>query len=243
MFKTNFHIASAVIVIGLIGVSKPLASQVRVRGTVYDNSMVFPLPSVSVLTNSGKGTTTDTNGNYQVDITGKDSIWFSYLGKPTRKYAVSEINDPDHFDISILINIPVLKEVTVKPYNYREDSIQNRLDYAKAFNYKKPDFNSIVPVIGLTVIVDIDELIRAFQYRKKYYALSFQKRLLQQEKDKFIDNRFNKGLVLKLTKLNGAERDRFMILYRPGFEFTSSASDYDFNLYIKNSFKKFRLMK
>jgi hypothetical protein len=120
------------------------------------------------------------------------------------------------------------------------DSLQNRIDYAKGFDYRKPDFKSIVPVVGLTIIVDIDELIRALQYRKKNNALDFQKRLLRQERDKFIDHRFSKFLITKITGLAGAERDSFMVYHRPGYEFTRTASDYDFNFYIKESFRKFK---
>ena len=215
-------------------------AQLRIKGTVYDRSTVFPLPYVSVLTNSGKGTATDSNGNFVIELMEKDSFWFSYLGKTTNKFAKGEIDDPAHFNISLLANVSNLPEVKVKPGNYKLDSIQNRIDYAKAFNYRKPDFKSIVPVVGLTVIVDIDELIRAFQYRKKRNALDFQKRLIEQEREKFVDHRFNKGLVTELTGSREAERDSFMIQWRPGYYFTKTASDYDFNFYIKESFRMFR---
>ena len=64
----------------------------------------------------------------------------------------------------------------------------------------------------------------------------FQDRLLQQEKDKFIDHRFNKGLVRRLTNLADEELDRFMTIYRPDYEFTLYSSDYDFQLYIKEAY-------
>lgn len=133
--------------------------------------------------------------------------------------------------------ISILPEVKIEPVNYRMDSLQNRIDYAKAFNYKKPDLRSIVPVVGLTIIVDIDELIRALQYKKKRRALDFQRRLLQQERDKFIDHRFSKSLVTRITGLTGAERDSFMIRHRPTYEFTKAASEYDLGFYIKESFE------
>jgi hypothetical protein len=49
--------------------------------------------SVSVLTSSGKGTATDIYGYYEIDVTENDSVWFSYLNKPTVKYAVKKISD------------------------------------------------------------------------------------------------------------------------------------------------------
>jgi hypothetical protein len=62
-----------------------------------------------------------------------------------------------------------LPSVFVKQRNYRMDSIQNRLDYEKVFNYKKPGFStSLNPNPGGTagVGVDLDELINMFKFRK-----------------------------------------------------------------------------
>jgi hypothetical protein len=88
--------------------------------------------------------------------------------------------------------------------------------------------------------IDINELIRLFQFRKNKSTLRFQDRLLQQERDRFIDNRFNKGLVLRLTGLTGDEQNRFMSLYRPSYEFTLYTNDYYFQAFIKEAFEKFK---
>ena len=67
----------------------------------------------------------------------------------------------------------------------------------------------------------------------------FQQRLLQQERDKFIDHRFNKPLVQRLTGLAGEERDRFMARCRPSYEFCLLTGEYDFLLWVKNCFAKY----
>lgn len=216
-------------------------AQFKINGTVYDSTGVYPLEAVSVLSTSGIGTATDVNGNYEISVSENDSVWFSYLGKPTIKFPVSKIWSPSHFDISLQVSILVLKGVKVKTRNYREDSIQNRHDYAKGFNYRKPTFGSVVTSISITgFTVDIDELIRVFQYRKKYNALKFRERLLQEEKDKFIDQRFNKYLVRKITSFEGNELDTFMLIHRPTYEFTLYASDYDLQEYIKQEYEKYK---
>ena len=69
--------------------------------------------------------------------------------------------------------------------------------------------------------------------------LKFQQRLLEQERDKFIDHKFNRGLVKRLTGLEGEELEKFMIIYRPTYEFTTGASEYDFQLYIKSAGQQF----
>jgi hypothetical protein len=214
-----------------------LHAQFKVKGTVYDSSRSFVLEAVTVLSTTGKITTTDSNGHYAIEVTEKDSIWFSYLGKPTIKYPILKMNDPLHFDVALQLSVTVLKGVTVRPRSYRMDSIQNRIDYAQIFNYEKP---KIQPAIyGLGVGFDLDEIIRMFQFRKNKNTLKFQQRLLEQEEDKFIDHRFSKQLVKRLTNLTGAQLDSFMIVYRPTYFFCQIASDYELASWIKNSYRLF----
>ena len=221
--------------------AKPVHAQFKVSGTVYDSSRIYPMESVTVLSTSGRGVFTDSNGHYEIQVNEKDSIWFSYLGKPTIKYPVLKMNDPLHFDIAIQRNVGLLKEVRVFPRNYRLDSIQNRIDYAKVFNYEKPKLKPTVAESGVGVGFDLDEIIRMFQFRRNKMMLKFQQRLLEMEQDKFIDHRFNKALVRRLTDLSGEKLDSFMVLYRPSYQFTLASPDYDFQLYIKKCYEIFSL--
>lgn len=211
------------------------------RGIVYDSTKTYPIIAVSVLTSSGKGTSTDIYGRYEIEVIETDSVWFSYLGKPTIKYPVAKIADNSHFDIAIHVNVPVLKEVIVRPRNYKLDSLQNRADYAEAFNWKKPKLRANATSSG--VGFDLDEIIRMFQFRKNKSAASFRNRLLNEEREKFIDHRFSKALVLRLTGLMGAERDSFMLRCRPSYEFCLYTTEYDFQLYIKQCYEAYKLQK
>jgi hypothetical protein len=210
------------------------------KGTVYDSSRINPLVAVSVLTSAGRGTVTNSEGHYEIEVTLKDSIWFSYLNKPTVKYPVSKITDYTQFDLSLRVNIPELREVKVTPRNYRLDSIRNRIEYEKIFNFQRPNIGSLTTIGPTGAGIDIDELIRVFQFRKNKTTERFQERLLAQEQDKFIEHRFSKALVRRLTQLDGSALDSFMTIYRPNFEFTATSSDYDFQTYIKDSLEKFK---
>jgi hypothetical protein len=216
------------------------AQEYKIRGFVYDSSGIYPLEAVSVLSTSGKGTSTNADGFYEIEVKEKDSIWFSYLNKPTRKFPVSQINYPFTLNISLQVNIPELKEVKIRQRNYRLDSIQNRQEYAKIFNYEKPGLKTVSPQYGFGVGFDLDELINMFRFRRNKSMLSFQQRLLQQERDKFIDHRFSKALVRRLTSLSEPELDSFMLIYRPSYGFTQSAGDYEFHKYIKDSGERFK---
>jgi len=212
-------------------------AQFKIKGTVYDSTRLYPLEAVTVLSTGGRRSITDSSGQYVIEVNEKDSIWFSYLGKPTVKYPVLKMNDPLHFDISIQINVTVLKEVKVRKSYYKLDSLQNRIDYAKGFNYQKPRLKTASSDYG--VGFDVDEIIRMFQFRKNKYALKFQQRLIEQEQEKFIDHRFNKPLVVRLTNLSGPALDSFMVMYRPSYSFCQTASDFQFYSYIKSCYEIF----
>ena len=220
--------------------AQALFAQYKVRGTVYDKTRTYPLEAVSVMTTSGRFATTNNEGRYQIDVSERDSIWFSYLDKPTVKFPVQKMMDLNQFDLALEVPITVLPEIKLKPRDYRLDSIQNRRDYAKAFEFRKPNVESMTSIGPNGAGIDINELIRAFQFRKNRSMLRFQERLLEQERDKFIDHRFNALLVRRLTGLENDELKRFMTLYRPSYEFALYTNDYDFQLYIKEAGARFK---
>ena len=215
-------------------------SQVRVAGRVYDMSKSRPLEAVSVLSTSGTGTISDSLGRYSLITGEKDSIWFSYLNKPTPKFPVKSIPNISSFEISLHVNPTELKEVRVMPRNYHMDSVQNRLDYAKAFNFQKPGIGSALSIGPAGAGLDLDEFINMFKFRRNRRMLAFQDRLVKEEEERYIDHRFSRVLIIKLTQLRGAALDSFIANYRPTLEFTETSTDYEFQEYIKKSFRHYQ---
>jgi len=213
-----------------------------VSGTVYDITKRTPVEFVSVLSTSGKGTVTDSSGRYSLTLKETDSLYFSYLNKPTPKYSVKDIQNPGAFDISILRKVKELPGVFVKQRNYHLDSLQNRMDYGKIFDYRKPGLRtSMNPSDGNAAVgLDLDELINMFKFKKNKRMLAFQKRLELEEKEKYINYRFNKGLVKKLTGLNSPEIDSFMVEFRPTFDMASQFNDLEFGQFIIEAFKYYK---
>lgn len=210
----------------------------KIKGTVYDSTHNYPVQAVSVLTSSGRGTITSKDGTYTVEVEENDSIWFSYLNKPTKKYPVLKIATPFAFDISLSVYVPVLAEVTVKNRNYYLDSLRNREDYAKVFNYQKPGLSASVTNSG--VGFDLNEIINVFRFRKNKSTLAFQNRLLNEEKEKFVKHRFSKALVRRLTKLEGDSLDYFVNTFIPPYWFVQTADEYTFQKYVKDSGERFK---
>ena len=235
------HTIYILFIISFLFTATSVTAQIyKIRGVVYDSSRNYPMELVSVLSTSGTGTVTNADGYYEIEVTEKDSIWFSYLNKPTVKFPVMRIGNPMQFDISLQVNVPVMKEVKILPKNYRLDSLRNRQDYAKIFNYQKPTLKTVTPQYGAAVGFDLDEIINMFRVKRNRSMASFQRRLVMEEQDKYVDFRFNKALVRRLTLLDGAELDSFMRVFKPSYTFTKLAGDYEFRLYIKQALYRFK---
>jgi len=226
---------------------KASAQLVTVSGTVYDISAKRPLEAVAVYSSSGRGTITDSLGRYSLTLRMKDSIWFSLIGKATVKFPVDTISNLEAFNVMIHVRSTELPEVKVRNNYYRYDSIQNRKDYAKIFDFKKPTLrlssNPNYNPGGLSVGFDLDEIINMFRTKHNRSILTLQKRLLDQEQEKYVNNRYSKQFVRKITKLQSPELDTFMIRYRPEYEIVRLLNDLELGYYIQQSFERYKLSK
>lgn len=220
---------------------------VTISGAVYDISARLPIEAVAVLSSSGKGTLTDSLGKYSITVRWTDSIWFSMLGKTTIKYSVDTIANLDQFNIMIHLRVGDLPEVKVRSKNYHLDSIENRKEYAKIFNFRKPTLsiinNHVYSPGSPSAGFDLQEIINIFRFKRNKSLAAFQKRLLQQEQDKYIDYRFNKAFVRRLTKLQQPEMDGFMNKYRPDYEYLLTLNDIEFGYFIQKCFEEYKKNK
>lgn len=224
------------------------AAQVTVTGTVYDASKKNYVENVMVQSSNGKFAISDSLGNYKIDVSENDSLSFIYQDKPTQKFAVAQIPDLLHFDISLHIKVKsrysTLKEVVVVTKSYQQDSAENRELYADFYDYRKPTIRTGVSPDG-AVGADLDEIINMFRFKRNRRLQAFRNRLEQQEQDKYVAYRFNKKFVSRITQLKGSELDSFMVQYLPTYEFASKADEVTFNRYILNASYafKFQLLK
>jgi hypothetical protein len=79
-----------------------------------------------------------------------------------------------------------------------------------------------------------------FRFKRNRRLAAFQARLIEDEQDKFIDHRFTHYIVKKITGLEGDALDSFMLRFRPSFQFTKIASDYEFYDYIKLAYQDYK---
>jgi hypothetical protein len=214
--------------------------QVLIKGTVYDRSQRYGMPGVSVMGTSGVGTVTDSLGDYSLRLPAGDSIYFSYLGKFTARTPVRFLNPDLPFDMSLEVGVESLPTVLVRGKNYLLDSLETRKEYKKIFDYGADyvqDVRSTGKGRSMGVGIDFDMLLRPGQVRR---TLAFQKRLIEEEQDNYVDHRFSLSVVHRVTGLESPVLDSFMRVYRPSYEFLQTlTTDYEFYKYISDCAKFF----
>ena len=225
-------------------------SQLTISGTVYDSTKTIFIKDVVIKSSSGSLALTDSNGHYDIVVRETDSLTFIYNYKPTAKFSVKEINNIGAFDISLHIHAAekfrTMKEVRVYAKSFRQDSIENRQQYDKIFKYSKPGISLTNDANTGAAGLDVNELINIFRFKRNRQLRRMQERLEEQEKENYINYRFNKVTVRRITHLEGKDLETFMNEYRPDFGFTETSSMIDFYQYILNAsyqFKKELLMR
>ena len=224
---------------------KAEAQNLTVSGVVYDISGRHPIESVIVFSNNNHAFT-DSLGRYVITVKAKDSIWFSLFGKNTHKYPLDTVEDLRNFNVMIHVTGFELPEVRVRNSYYRLDSIQNRRDYAQFFNYQRPTFKlgggnqQLFGPSGVTVGLDLDEIINMFRVKRNRNLQFLQNRLLKQEQEKYVQYRFTKRFVTKLTHLEGEQLDKFMNYCRPSYEVLGLLNDLELGYYIEKKYQAFK---
>ena len=217
-----------------------LCAQIIVSGKVFDGDAHIVMPGVSVLlANSNIGLQTDVHGRYYLHAKAGDTIRFSFLGYQSKKMVIpagSEFYSEDIFLFQKNISLPGVTVKAIK--NYHADSIENRTMNAEIFQYEQKSLGStlmgsLLSPLGIT---------QTYRRARKLNSMSkFQDQLISQEHDRFIDRRFSKNLVYLITGLKGHELQEFMKEFRPDYEFTLRANEYDFMEQIKHNYQLFRI--
>ncbi len=219
--------------------------QNTISGTVFDSSRINYVPGVRVVNKAGQFAITDSLGNYTITVAEKDSLAFVFNGKSTVKFPIYSVTDPRHFDVTLHVpykgKYRVMKEVVVHTKSYKEDSTENRELYKKIFDYQKPTLSTSVNSATGGVGADVNEIINMLRFRRNKMMQKFQLRLEEQEQEKYLNYRFSKTVVKRITHLEGEQLSLFMMRYRPNYEFASNADELTFNQYVLNCYYNFKM--
>ncbi len=234
-----------IILAGFLWTNSLSAQSIMVSGTVMDSTRKLIIPAVKVTSASGAIAYTDSIGHYNILVNPNDSIAFFYRGKSTTWFPVADMKYTRTFDIALQVRIEdryqTLREIVVISKSYRQDSVENREKYAKIFNGSTGGLRlTETGAQGGTPGLDPNEIINMFRFRRNRNLKAFQQRLLEEEADKFIAYRFNKSLVKRITGLQAPQLDSFMVHYKPSYDFTVMATEYEFHSYILEASKLYR---
>jgi hypothetical protein len=96
---------------------------------------------------------------------------------------------------------------------------------------------------GLTVGFDFEAIINMFRFKRNQNMEFLQKRLIDQEQEKYVNFRFSKAFVRKITLLKSPELDTFMVRFRPPYELVTKMNDLEFGYYIEKQLEIYRRTK
>jgi hypothetical protein len=86
--------------------------------------------------------------------------------------------------------------------------------------------------------VDIDQPFTYFSSSEKR-SVNSGKQFEKQEEAAYVDYRFSKANVSRLTGLKGDSLQQFMLRYRPTYKFCRSANHEDMLRYVNEKFKEY----
>jgi len=214
----------------------------KITGFVMDKDTKQPV-SGALVSLGNSHTLTNISGAFEIAIPALyDSlkiIHFAY--KP---YFAAVAKGSNVLRIELEPKVTKLNEVTIHGNrDFKQDSIENRNAFAKQFNYTGPkvmdaftgnsdkqpgDIISINPLLLIAALT-----------KKSTPEYKFKKMLISDEHEQYVDEHFNNGIVSRTTGLLGDTLSVFLTQYRPTYEFVLKATDYDMEIYIKESLKKF----
>jgi len=215
----------------------------KITGFVTDKTNKQPISGALVTCGAAK-TYTGSTGQFEITLSAKyDSLRITQFGY--KSYSLLPGKPGVALHIELEPKIISLKTVTVHgDLDFKADSIRNRAAWAKQFNYTGPtvmdafrgstngqpfEFISINPLVLIAALT-----------KKSSPEYKFKKMLIIDEHEQYVDEHFNKGIVSRVTGLKGDTLSVFLTQYRPAYEFVKKSTDYEIEVYIKQSLEKFK---
>lgn len=194
-----------------------LFAQQPLSGKAYDKSTDSVIAGVSIWNlTRGRGSVTNSRGEYQVEVRENDRLVFSHQGYRNDTVQIDFSHLKLGYNPTMIPEQQTLATVYVDESYYQRDSLQRRIDNQEVWGTAD---KKLVSRSGPTDGVGI-ALSPASFYSKKNRELKRTKARLQQEEEQaYVDFRFSESLVGYLTKLKGQDLQDFMLSYRPDYNF------------------------
>ncbi len=219
-------------------------------GRVFAAMSFRSTSGILVESSSGASSFTDDKGYFSLNVVPHDTIYY-YVSKLTKSipYPVDSIKNWDDYAIAVqtieydiararkygydVANIDptlILENVTVVSRNYHKDSLENRQEYDKVFNYKKPPINPFSPISTIANLLD-------FKTKKRMKRMKGD--LLFEEQQGYIDTRFNRTSVKKSLgkSVDDSTLTFYLKRYRPTYEEVLGMENMSMIMYIRKTYQ------
>jgi hypothetical protein len=213
-------------------------AQQFLTGTVRRQGSTEKLISVSVHnTTQLKYDLSEENGSYRMQVAPGDRVIFSSVGYKSDTVIVSTDMLSVDYPVYLEPKAQTLKAFRVGELsNYQLDSLARREEYSWIYDHGEQKLvNKERKGDGVGVGIAIFRNSSAVDQQREH----LKKRLSKEEEDLYIDSRYTRDYVAKLTHLTGDSLFRFMRDFRPTYEYCRKAATVDILIFINDSFKKF----
>lgn len=212
-------------------------AQQFLTGKVYVKGSTDTLISVSIHNiTEQRYDLSDEDGSYRIQAAPGDHISFSSVGHRTDTLTVTASILTASYDVFLEIKPQTLAAARVEFSNYQLDSMDRRTEYAWVYEQgheKRFEHQRQGDGVGVQMNIFRNTSTGAHQREK------LEKRLNKEEQDYYIDFRYSKEYVAKITHLSGDSLKMFMKKYRPSYDYCRKAATVDILVYINDCYKQF----
>ena len=178
------------------------------------------------------------NGSYRIQAAPGDHIAFSSVGYMADTLTVTASLLTADCPIYLDIRPQTLQAVRVGEFsNYQLDSMDRRKEYAWVYEHDNTEHiakdRQGADGVGVTLNIFRNSGSAAHQ------RVHLRKRLEKEEEDYYVDSRYNKDYVAKITHLKDDSLLQFMRRYRPSYDYCRKAANVDILVYISDSYKQY----
>jgi hypothetical protein len=212
----------------------------QLSGTIVDKQTGEPVRGAIIRWSTGTSTS-GLQGQFTISVASGDTLHVYKQYYQSFRLPVTRTSGP--MKIELVKSSIVLKDVIISARRSDPtDSLVNRAEFEKEFNYKPPEIKDIfmgsAPRSRSTLISFNLGMLYSLLTRTKSKEYRFKQKLLADELERFVDRKFNAAIVSDVTGLRGSELNDFLFKYRPSYEFVKTKSAYDLQLYIRESYRK-----
>jgi hypothetical protein len=210
-------------------------AQQFLTGKVYVKGSSDTLISVSIHNiTTQRYDLSDEDGSYRIQASPGDHIAFSSVGHKTDTVTVTASILTAAYPVYLEIKPQTLQAARVEYNNYQLDSMDRRREYAWIYDRgTTPRFSQDRKGDGVGVEMNIFRNTSTPAKQRE----RLEKRLAREEQDYYVDFRYNKEYVAKITHLQGDSLKTFMKKYRPSYDYCRKAAMVDILVYINDCYK------